>query len=52
MYEFLHMGGYGGYIWSAYGITAIVLTLSIVLPIIQSRKNHKRIEHMLEQEQD
>jgi len=22
---FLHMGGYAGYVWSAYGLTAVVL---------------------------
>lgn len=52
MNEFLHMGGYGGYIWSAYAITAVVLILSIVLPIMQGKKTRKRIEHILEQEQD
>ncbi len=25
MQEFLYMGGYGGYVWSAFGLTAIVL---------------------------
>jgi len=25
MMEFLHMGGYGGYVWPAYGIAALVL---------------------------
>lgn len=28
MMEFLAMGGHGGYVWSAYGITLIVLTLN------------------------
>jgi heme exporter protein D len=23
--DFLHMGGYGGYVWSCYGLTAIGL---------------------------
>jgi heme exporter protein D len=23
--NFLHMGGYAGYVWSAYGLTAVVL---------------------------
>ncbi len=52
MTEFLHMGGYAAYIWSAYGITALVLTLSLVLPIIENKNTRKRIEQMLEQEQD
>lgn len=25
MQEFLNMGGYGGYVWSAFGLTAAVL---------------------------
>jgi heme exporter protein CcmD len=23
--DFLHMGGYGGYVWSCYGLTAVAL---------------------------
>jgi heme exporter protein CcmD len=26
--EFLRMGGYGGYVWSAYGLTMLVLLLN------------------------
>jgi heme exporter protein D len=26
--EFLHMGGYAGYVWTAYGLTALVLILN------------------------
>jgi heme exporter protein CcmD len=26
--EFLKMGGYAGYVWSAYGLTALVLVLN------------------------
>lgn len=29
MMEFLRMGGYGAYVWSAYGITLIVLIFNI-----------------------
>ena len=28
--EFLTMGGYAGYVWSAYGLTALVLMLQLV----------------------
>ena len=31
--EFFHMGGYAFYVWSAYGITLIVLLLNIALPL-------------------
>ena len=30
LHEFLRMGGYGGYVWSAYGLTALVLLLNWV----------------------
>jgi heme exporter protein D len=29
--EFLAMGGYGGYIWSAYAITFVVLLANVLL---------------------
>ena len=29
MMEFLRMGGYGAYVWSAYGITLMVLIINI-----------------------
>ena len=29
---FLHMGGYGVYVWSSYGVASLVLILNIVLP--------------------
>ena len=28
MNEFFEMGGHGGYVWSAYGITLVILTLN------------------------
>ena len=28
MSEFFAMGGHGGYVWSAYGITLLILTLN------------------------
>ena len=31
MAEFLTMGGYAPYVWSAYGITAVVLVATVVL---------------------
>lgn len=36
--EFLHMGGYGFYVWSSYGIALIVLLLNVILPLRQRRK--------------
>ncbi len=36
--EFLAMGGYGVYVWPAYGIAFVVLLLNVVLPLIQKKK--------------
>lgn len=36
--EFLAMGGYGFYVWTAYGISFVVLVLNVVLPVIQRKQ--------------
>jgi heme exporter protein D len=36
--EFFHMGGYGFYVWTSYGIALVVLLLNIILPARQHRK--------------
>lgn len=36
--SFLAMGGYGTYIWTAYGITSLVLTLNLIKPRIQRKR--------------
>lgn len=36
--EFFHMGGYAVYVWSSYGISAVVLAWVFLSPIF-SRKN-------------
>ena len=36
--EFLAMGGYGFYVWTAYAIAFVVLVLNIVLPIMQRKR--------------
>ena len=28
--EFLHMSGYGGYVWTSYGLTLLVLVVNFV----------------------
>jgi heme exporter protein D len=37
--EFLSMGGYGGYVWTAYALTFGV----IILCAVQARRRHRRI---------
>lgn len=38
MREFLAMGGHGGYVWSAYGITLLVLAINAWAAV----RRHKR----------
>lgn len=36
--EFLAMGTHGPYVWSAYGISLVILALNVVLPILARRR--------------
>jgi heme exporter protein D len=36
--EFLYMGGYGLYVWSAYGLCAIVLIFNVFQSLSRQRK--------------
>ena len=37
MSEFLNMGGYGFYVWSAFDITAAVILFNIIEPILHHK---------------
>ncbi|WP_024300047.1 heme exporter protein CcmD [Methylomicrobium lacus] len=36
--EFFAMGGYGFYVWTAYGITLAVLAANIMIPVMQRKQ--------------
>lgn len=36
--EFLHMGGYGFYVWTSYGLCAVVLTFNVLQSLYRQRK--------------
>jgi len=36
--EFLLMGGYAFYVWTAYGIAFVVLLINLVLPVVQRKQ--------------
>jgi len=36
--EFLHMGGYGFYVWTSYGAALVVLGLNVAAPIVRRRR--------------
>ncbi|MGA9031487.1 MAG: heme exporter protein CcmD [Sulfuricaulis sp.] len=40
--EFIHMGGYGFYVWSSYGLALLVLLLNLYLPL-RRRKTVRRL---------
>ena len=43
--EFLRMGGYGGYVWSAYGLSLLVLVVNAVL---SNRREQRLIRDIAE----
>lgn len=45
--DFLSMGGYAKYVWSSYGICAVVLILNIILPLISERKTMRDLQKRL-----
>ena len=36
--EFIHMGGYGFYVWNAYGAVALLFLFNTLLPILRHRR--------------
>ncbi|MCK5366741.1 MAG: heme exporter protein CcmD [Gammaproteobacteria bacterium] len=41
--EFLHMGGYGFYVWSAYGVAFVVLVANVIVPMLRARELRTRL---------
>jgi len=41
--EFFYMGGYAFYVWSAYGVAAIVLVANVVVPVLRARELRARL---------
>lgn len=48
MIEFLNMGGYAFYVWSAYGLSFVVLIMNIILPM---RREKELIRRLLKRQQ-
>ncbi|MGZ5008708.1 MAG: heme exporter protein CcmD [Methylobacter sp.] len=38
MQEFFAMGGYAFYVWTAYGLTLVVLLANIIIPVVQRKQ--------------
>lgn len=47
---FIHMGGHGLFVWSAYGITLVVLAFNFLQPIFQRRKILSAQKRVMERE--
>ena len=43
MREFFHMGGYGFYVWSAYGVALVVLVANVLVPMLRARDLRARL---------
>lgn len=41
--EFLYMGGYAFYVWTAYALGLVVLVLNVVLPLRQERQLRRAV---------
>ena len=49
--EFFAMGGYAFYVWTAYGLTFLVIVLNIVMPIMHRKKVINRVKRAIRREQ-
>ena len=50
--DFLHMGGYAGSVWSAFGIAAVVLIANVIVAKRQLSTNLKLLERRLSLEEN
>lgn len=46
MNELLQMGGYGIYVWSAYGITFFVFAINLMTSFQQTKKIIKKVNQL------
>jgi heme exporter protein D len=50
--EFFSMGGYGVYVWSAYGFAAIVLVGNVLVPLRRRGAVMRRLRQLTRAESD
>jgi len=48
--DFIAMGKHGAYVWSAYGISALVIAANIVAPILRKRTLQQDIQRKIKRE--
>lgn len=44
MADFFSMGGYGSYVWSAWGLTVVVMAINLILPLRKHRQLRKQMQ--------
>lgn len=49
--EFLTMGGYARFVWPAYGLSLLVLTANVLIPMWRERSLRRRLRRRYEREQ-
>ena len=52
MAEFLHMGGYGLYVWGSFGVTALFMIAEPLLLRSRGRQIRKRIARLARLDQE
>jgi heme exporter protein D len=52
MTEFLNMGGYAFYVWSAFGFSALVMAMLFIQPIVQHRQAWREAEALHDDDAD
>ena len=50
MADFFNMGGYAGFVWSAYAVFFIVLAVDTIAPMLQRRKALKELRGRMRRE--
>lgn len=51
MNEFIAMGGYGAYVWSAYAVCFLVLGVNIIRALVKTRRTMRELRKRLSGEQ-
>ena len=51
MNEFFHMGGYAFFVWTSYGLAALILIANIILPIQRKKEIMNNLKRRLRREQ-
>ncbi len=48
--DFMAMGGYGAYVWSAYGLSALVLSWNLIALRLRRREVMRNLKRLYQEE--